>query len=103
MKRFLLAFSLLSVTVLTVHAQQRCNSYEYAQQLIQADPALAKRMHEFDLKQSNSRYKDILNTITTGSGSGANLIRIPVVVHVLYNREEENISEAQIKSQIEAL
>lgn len=103
MKRFLLAFSLLSVTMLTVHAQQRCNSYEYSQQLIQADPALAKRIHDFDLKQSNSRYKNILNTITTGSGSGANLIRIPVVVHVLYNREEENISEVQIKSQIEAL
>jgi hypothetical protein len=33
----------------------------------------------------------------------AGLAQIPVVVHVVYNRAEENISDAQIDSQIEVL
>jgi hypothetical protein len=33
----------------------------------------------------------------------AKLITIPVVVHVVYRSEEENISDAQVKSQIDAL
>ncbi|WP_315816307.1 hypothetical protein [Paraflavitalea speifideaquila] len=31
------------------------------------------------------------------------MIKIPVVVHVLYNTPDQNISDAQIKSQIEVL
>src|SRR5438552_11228486 len=33
----------------------------------------------------------------------AKLITIPVVVHVVYRADEENISDAQVKSQIDAL
>jgi hypothetical protein len=45
---------------------------------------------------------------TLGSGVASRLaantiVRIPVVVHVLYNTAAQNISDAQIKSQIDAL
>jgi len=33
----------------------------------------------------------------------ANVVRIPVVVHVVYNTEEQNISEEQVRSQVAAL
>ena len=37
------------------------------------------------------------------SASTARLIRIPVVVHVVHQTDEENISDAQVKSQIDVL
>ena len=38
-----------------------------------------------------------------GEGLRTGLIRIPVVVHVVYNTPEQNISDAQIQSQIDVL
>ncbi|MCL4109532.1 UNVERIFIED_CONTAM: hypothetical protein GTU68_038927 [Idotea baltica] len=42
-------------------------------------------------------YSDSRNSTVSG------LITIPVVVHVVYNTEEENISDAQIQSQLDVL
>jgi hypothetical protein len=102
MKRFLLAFSLLSVAGIA-RAQQSCHSYEYVQQLIKNDPSLEKRIHDFEIRRSNPLQKEIIANINTGTGSESPVIRIPVVVHVLYNTAAQNISDDQIKSQIDAL
>jgi hypothetical protein len=102
MTRFLLAFSLLCVAFVA-GAQQKCHSFEYTEQLMKADPQLAKKMHDFELRQANPLNKEILSTINTGTGSGSQIIRIPVVVHVLYNNAAQNISDEQIRSQIDAL
>ena len=37
------------------------------------------------------------------AGTGPTVIKIPVVVHVLYNNDEQRISERQVRSQIEIL
>ena len=42
-------------------------------------------------------------TATARIARRTTIIKIPVVVHVLFNTEEENIAQAQIDSQIEAL
>lgn len=46
-------------------------------------------------------------SISTSSGSQAGgelrLIRIPVIVHVLYNNGQQNISDEQVRSQLDAL
>lgn len=105
MKRFLLALSFLCVAGIVAYSQQRCHSYEYLQQLTKVDATLAKRLHDFEIRRANPLHKEILSSITTGSGSGTGsaIIRIPVVVHVLYNNSAQNISDEQIKSQIDAL
>ncbi len=48
---------------------------------------------------------DMRKSIETGRASAvaAQLITIPVVVHVVYRTDDENISDAQVKSQIKAL
>ncbi|MEO8109125.1 MAG: M43 family zinc metalloprotease [Ginsengibacter sp.] len=59
------------------------------------------------LKQSSSRSLSPLTTPATTSGTRDTLpneiIIVPVVVHVLYNNEAQNISNDQILSQIAAL
>src|SRR5436309_3580407 len=41
--------------------------------------------------------------LTAAVGQAAGVVKIPVVVHVVFNTAGENISDAQVKSQIAAL
>lgn len=96
MKHFVLA-CLLLLTGQAVTAQRSCASYEYLQQQLQADPLLAQKIAAIEAYRGSDI---ILNG--TGAPTPA-VIKIPVVVHVLYNTASQNISDAQIKSQIDAL
>jgi len=105
MIRILLACLILCVACSVADAQEVCHTYGYEQQLIKADPQLAKRIQEFARRKPARQQKEILNNTSGGSGSAGNapIVRIPVVVHVLYNNEKQNISDEQIQSQIDAL
>jgi len=52
--------------------------------------------------QSNRRGIEAFSS-TARLAARTTIIRIPVVVHVLYNKDEENLSRNQIDSQIDAL
>lgn len=82
-------------------AQRDCATAGYLQQQLQADPSLQSRMagvEDFILQRSLD-----LPASANGRTGGISVIRIPVVVHILYNSSAQNISDAQIKSQIDAL
>jgi hypothetical protein len=96
MKYFILAYLLL-FTCLAATAQRSCATYEYLQQRLQADPLLAQKIAAIEAHQGSDV---ILNGAATPSPV---VIKIPVVVHVLYNTPDQNISDAQIRSQIEVL
>lgn len=102
MKRCLLAFLFLCATAYHTMSQRSCRSQEYLQQLLQTDPELAQRISRFEAAASSAN-KEILSQIAGGTGPGSSVIRIPVVVHVLYNSPVQNVSDAQIQSQIDAL
>lgn len=97
--KYFLPVLFLGLWSLRGSAQRNCSSYEYLQQQLQADPVLAQKMAAFEASRG-----DVILNGTAGSGIPAPaIIKIPVVVHVLYNTAAQNISEAQIRSQIEAL
>jgi len=67
-------------------------------------------LHRELLEESNryARNRDEIKIITSEFISGERrtergVIKIPVVVHVVWNKEEQNISDAQIRSQIDVL
>lgn len=82
-------------------AQRDCVTATYIQEQLQADPSLRSRMAGVE-DFISQRSLDIPAS-ANGRTGGVSVIRIPVVVHVLYNSPEQNISDAQIKSQIDAL
>ena len=97
----------LTIGVEVVVAQKDCRHLEYQQQLMAADPGLAA---EYDKIESFTRAQQVVKTpmgTQGGSADGAGtvppIITIPVVVHVLYNNGAQNISDAQVQSQIDAL
>ena len=93
--RILLLLALL-LTTFFCKAQIRCGTDEYIQLLVNNDPDYAE--HRIKVEQetkmwisNNKDYKQ--NTV----------IRIPVVVHVVWNTNVENISDAQVISQNDIL
>lgn len=74
-----------------------CGSTEHLQQQLLSDPALKGRMSAIEQDiQTHILSKSQLRT-------AAQSVTIPVVVHVVYNNAEQNISDAQIQSQIDVL
>ena len=113
MKHFL--FALFLLITIAGHAQTQCRSFEYRQQQLKADPTLAKTVaaiEQFTSRQLSQHPVAVTGGTsgsTSGTSSGASsgsipsLITIPVVVHILYNTNAENISDAQVQSQIDVL
>ncbi|WP_276486112.1 M43 family zinc metalloprotease [Paraflavitalea pollutisoli] len=97
MKHVVLASSILLMAG-SVCAQRPCASFEYQQQQLQANPALAAKM-----TQALARPQSDVLLMGAGDAPAITIIKIPVVVHVLYNVPANNISDAQIKSQIDVL
>lgn len=96
MRTFLLGVGIFIASSVT--AQRQCASSAYNDIQLAADPAFISRTSSIEnfIKQKRT-------LLARETGEGAMIIRIPVVVHVIYKNESQNISEAQIKSQIDAL
>jgi hypothetical protein len=75
-----------------------------------ADPIrriCATMENHFNLAKLDAVYRDNRRSLESFTAARVSrrteVARIPVVVHVLYNSDEENISQEQVESQIEAL
>lgn len=85
--------------VLHLHAQKHCITYAYQQQELEKDLTLKNR---YEAVESFVREK-----IHQGNGivtdGTEQVIKIPVVVHILYHYPSEKITDQQVYSQMEAL
>lgn len=79
-------------------AQQsrNCGTMQNFNEILQLDPEMRSRMGEIE--------RHTASFVRTNSQSQSQaIITIPVVVHVVYNTSSQNISDAQIQSQISVL
>lgn len=93
MKKILLGFIIL-FTGIVFSQKQRCGTDIVNLNRIQQNPSLIKLREQQELALQKS--------ILSSSRKRINLT-IPVVVHVIYNTDLENISDEQVQSQIDAL
>jgi hypothetical protein len=78
--------------------KRTCASQEVLEAQMAANPSLRDKMRQIeDFTQRKIASGEALRI------NAKNEIEIPVVVHVLYNKPEENISDAQIQSQLDVL
>jgi hypothetical protein len=102
MKKYILALSFALVLSLLSKAQNsvesKCGTMDYLQKQKEADPELEQRM-EIQEKQLqkwiSENSKETLNKKST--------IKIPVVVHILYSADSQNISNERVFAQISAI
>ncbi|WP_273447694.1 M43 family zinc metalloprotease [Neolewinella agarilytica] len=77
-----------------------CGTGDLLLERLQQDPPFFR---EYDrIRQLTAEYLEGLQAADE-LGFGGEVITIPVVVHVVYNNSTDNISDAQIESQIDAL
>jgi len=93
------SFIILLTFLLTnrLSAQEKCASAAYQQEELSNHPAIRERVRsieEFAVQQTERRISGRIED---------NIIKIPVVVHVLYRTAAEKISLEQVNSQLEAL
>ncbi|MFD0863058.1 GEVED domain-containing protein [Sungkyunkwania multivorans] len=91
---FLILFFMLGISV----AQERnCSTMENLEYRMQQDPGLVQRMAQLET-YTQTKAQELLQSKIVGD-----IITIPVVVHIVYRTSQENISDAQIQSQIDVL
>ncbi len=101
MKRFfplqfaILLFALLNTA--SLNAQRKCGSYDHLQDMMQSDPDFAASRQA--IEQQTTAF--LANPANLNNNRA--VITIPVVVHVVYNTTAQNVSQAQIQSQIDRL
>ena len=82
-------------------AQQGCTSFEYQQNELRSTPALKSRMNE--IENFIQKKLAIPSTSDQQRGEHLSLVTIPVVVHILYNSSNENISDKAVADQLKLL
>ncbi|MEZ5038491.1 MAG: T9SS type A sorting domain-containing protein [Saprospiraceae bacterium] len=97
MKRtlFLLAFLVLLGMGFSLSAQRNCATMENLEYLQQLDPNTKNRLEAIE--------RHTQRVLQGGARAVDGVITIPVVFHVVYNTPSENISAAQLQSQIDIL
>lgn len=77
--------------------QRTCGSVQVLEEQLKADPTLQAKMDAFEKNVEANQKNGVTARLVNG------VIEIPVVVNVLYRTTAENISQAQIQSQIDVL
>jgi hypothetical protein len=78
--------------------ERSCATYEMMEEQMAADPGLRDRLNQLE-----SFTRRMIERGEVARQEATRTIEIPVVVHVLYSNATENISDAQIQSQIDVL
>lgn len=100
MKKIFLVLMLGIFALQGTMAQQRsCYAYDYHNEQLEKDPGYAQRMR--DLESFTSDF--VRNYKQDPAAKAVDVITIPVVVKVIWRTAAENISDAQIRSQIDVL
>ena len=94
-KSILFLFSVVLCFSFSFAQQRNCGTMEYMNLLQSQDPQLQDRMQKDELQ--------LQKWIKNNAKAKSSVITIPVVVHVVYYNSNENISTAQVQSQIDIL
>jgi hypothetical protein len=96
MRTFLTVLFLIGIVSGT--QAQKCKAQDRMAQRILENPRLGRKIEETD-----KRIEQWISQKQSSPDKKREIITIPVVVHVLWNESDQNISDEQIQSQIEVL
>lgn len=97
MRKLFLLSAVIALTATSAFSQliNRCGTTESMNQLFLDNPGYREQLQQID---------EFTNQFIANNPEGTrSVVNIPVVVHVVYNTTTENISDAQVLSQIEIL
>lgn len=92
---YFLLSALLCLSTAPLLAQRTCGTSQYMEEMIRSNPNIQYRMQMVE----DQTQENVKSTVARVKGD----IVIPVVVHVVHLNAEQNISDAQVMSQIKAM
>ena len=98
-KRHALGVLFVLVCCFSSYSQRTCATNEQMMEQFANDPSIKENVDHARTQARNWLEENA----SSNNKSGKAIITIPIVVHVVYNNESENISDAQILSQIDIL
>ena len=99
--KFFLFILIVCFRCLTAIGQRNCATNEYWQSQLNSDPALRLRYNQME---NAAKLRPSVSKKEQGAGvAEMPVIVIPVVIHILYNTPGQNISDAQVQSQLNIL
>src|SRR6476661_3003939 len=101
--RSVLWITLLFIMAIPSRAQRECVNASYLQLQLKNDTLLSSRLRQQDLLIDTRIQARKIRSGVAGQVSPSPIIKIPVVVHILYNSSSDNISDAQVLSQLSVL
>ncbi len=102
-KLILILTSIFCFTSKPLFAQRVCASHDVYQKQIKSDPSFAQQQRDIEAYTQSYIQQGGSSQLTNTMQRGASVYNIPVVVHVVYNTTAQNISDAQVQSQIDVL
>jgi hypothetical protein len=97
-----ISLTFLLTGAIRAQAPQHCATMENLERLKDLDPNMAERMEA--IEEQTQEYINAISSQKNGAVTTMGTVyRIPVVVHVVYNTTAQNITDAQIQSQIDVL
>ncbi|MBS1533696.1 MAG: T9SS type A sorting domain-containing protein [Bacteroidetes bacterium] len=92
---------LMAVFSLTAMAQRKCATMDKVHERMANDPAFAEKHKEMmDYIYNPQTPRNVFNR---GINQPATVVTIPVVFHVLYANSAQNVTDAQIQTQLDVL
>ncbi|MEO6548593.1 MAG: M43 family zinc metalloprotease [Ferruginibacter sp.] len=101
MKSFFTLLYFVLGMMFTVAAQRNCGATMYQQALLKSDPSMDRILQNIEKK--TQAITDANATRAMRDTTSNEIIYIPVVFHILYKKDIENVSDAQIQSQLDVL
>lgn len=96
-KKLLLAAFFISSFYSVAQQTEKCKTDELRKQNMALDPSIVHKVEEIN------QFTRTFTENYDASSRGAAVVTLPVVVHVIYRNSAENISDAQINSQMAVL
>jgi Pregnancy-associated plasma protein-A/Secretion system C-terminal sorting domain len=84
-------------------AQNRCATSDYIETLKAADPTLRQRLLNLEHLPQLTPGSTVDRVHSSSREDNSLIIRIPVIVHIVYSSAGQNVTDEQVKSQIDAL
>lgn len=94
---------LLLLATSSIFAQRTCLTHEKMTQVLNTSEKKAHHNEVMNFVRNSSQDNLFRTTNENGTQSTNTVITIPVVFHVLYKNANQNISDAQIQSQLDVL
>ncbi|MDP2176462.1 MAG: fibronectin type III domain-containing protein [Bacteroidota bacterium] len=99
----LLSLFLFPLSGFSQHENHNCETDNAMKELLKKNPEMKKSMEQIEAHTKKNKQQNETTRTYSESETGPSIITIPIVFHIIYNTDDENIPESRIHLMLESL